>query len=481
MTFFRFLSEGRAIASFAAGLALSGVILLSPAEALAAESTGEHGASEVFSEAETINPATEYLCALSSLASYDDRVGIVARNALRREDWTVTSLREKTKDVSAKYILMKNESPEGDEPHYIVSVTGTSDLKDIKTDLSMRKVPFSGKTPEEFKKAARKKVMSPSEPLAHGGFLRYTDTAFFLDEKEKTCLGEELFEKLKENPDIRLCVTGHSLGGAVAVLFAARLMSMGIPAEQIEVVTFGAPAIGNQAFADAYGNMNLDRVTMAGDPIQSALQSLDGSYVQFGSVQRWARPRGSEKFAHAMAGYADMALRKYYDDKETKRREALRLLGEEAYAVKTSENGAPARGKVLFFADYSLDEAISDDLPYLKLATLDILLRETDGLVVAEETLPWDDEAEKVKKGIRLARSKGCRYVLFQRYASQRIKKQRDGYTVSLDESLYDDRENPLVIQNFTTNTNTMTPILAAMYDEIAGRERRIEVLSGGK
>ena len=60
-------------------------------------------------------------------------------------------------------------------------------------------------------------------------------------------------------------MTGHSLGGAVALLAAARLYDEG--ASQIQVVTFGAPAVGNAAFNAAYEPLlQVDRIVMAGDP-----------------------------------------------------------------------------------------------------------------------------------------------------------------------------------------------------------------------
>ena len=135
----------------------------------------------------------------------------------------------------------------------------------------------------------------------------------------------------------------------------------------------------------------------------------------------------------------------------------------------------------LLFADYTLDDAIIDDLPYMRLAAFDILSKETDGLAASRtafSSLPGDN---KVAEAIRQARDMGCRYVLIQKYASERLKNKRFGYKISLEESLYDRRGNPLVIQVFTTNTDTMTPILAALYNEVAGRESRQAVLKSEK
>lgn len=48
----------------------------------------------------------------------------------------------------------------------------------------------------------------------------------------------------------RIIVTGHSLGGARAILLAAWLRKMGLPVT--DVITFGAPRVGNAAFASFY-------------------------------------------------------------------------------------------------------------------------------------------------------------------------------------------------------------------------------------
>ncbi len=55
-------------------------------------------------------------------------------------------------------------------------------------------------------------------------------------------------QKAKERP---LWVTGHSLGGALALLAAWRLQRRFMAVQ--EVVTFGAPMVGNEAASQAFG------------------------------------------------------------------------------------------------------------------------------------------------------------------------------------------------------------------------------------
>ncbi len=470
----------------ASGALLVCVLCFAPVGVEAAADVGgyDDGTSSVYQETAISHPPLEYLCSLISLASYSDRIGLVARESLADNGWVLQPYREDTEKIAAKYYYMKNDqSLIGRGARYLISVTGTSDLKDVKADLSMRKVPFAGHTPDEFQKEMKRSTMNHTEPLAHGGFANYTQTAFFSPHEDGKTFGEEIVELLANEPDARLCITGHSLGGAVAVLFAARLMDMGVPTEQLDVVTFGAPAVGNRAFADAYSDMQLMRIAMTGDPIHAALQSIDTSYAQFGSVQHWHRPRGSERFQHDMTGYADVALRRYYDFVTEKRREIERFQEDgvpyegDAMRSRTSLDEVSGTPRVLLFADYTLEDAILDDLPYMRLSAFDILQREIPGLVSARTSFSSLPGENKVAEAIRQAKELGCRYVLIQKYTSERIKDKRTGYKISLEEGLYDVKGNPLSLQGFTTNTDTMTPILAALYNEVAGKEKRQEVL----
>jgi len=55
---------------------------------------------------------------------------------------------------------------------------------------------------------------------------------------------------LAQYPDAQIYITGHSLGGALAVLCALEFKRQKLPVA--EVITFGQPRVGNQVFADIY-------------------------------------------------------------------------------------------------------------------------------------------------------------------------------------------------------------------------------------
>merc|ERR1712151_520967 len=66
-----------------------------------------------------------------------------------------------------------------------------------------------------------------------------------------------------------LWLTGHSLGGALATLYAAELrLKLGIP---LGVCTFGSPRVGNQTFADLFKKARIPsiRVVCERDPVAS--------------------------------------------------------------------------------------------------------------------------------------------------------------------------------------------------------------------
>jgi len=82
----------------------------------------------------------------------------------------------------------------------------------------------------------------PPKGKAHSGFVKRTNK-----------LIDEIEYFIEENDDFIL--SGHSLGGAVAVLCASRITTNG--KNVTGVYTFGAPKIGNEEFREYYIKQNL--------------------------------------------------------------------------------------------------------------------------------------------------------------------------------------------------------------------------------
>lgn len=393
-----------------------------------------------------VSEEMEYLCGWVSLASYSDRVGEVAREELAANGFVLLPIREEDPRTAASYYLMRRDEAEG--PRYLLAVTGTKDWKDIKIDLSLHKVPFAGHTPTEFRREAARKQAISVEPLVHSGFNAYAQTAFFTEKVGMPTMGEQLRDVLLADPKARLCLTGHSLGGAVAVILAGRLRDMGVPPEQIAVVTFGAPAVGNKAFAKTYETMAVRRMVMAGDPVGAAVQAIDASYALFGTVTRFTKRQGQHRFSHAMVNYVDALLRRHFDETE----EAVERGG-------VSDGTSP---QVYLAAEFSLPDTFAADLPLWQKATASLTARQLPGVVIGE--------AATLEEAQEAARAMGCAYVLWQSYEMKRERTQQEAYQVTLQEGLFDSAGLLLSGQGFTTSTASMTPLLAALYDTAAGR-----------
>ncbi len=103
--------------------------------------------------------------------------------------------------------------------------------------------------------------LGPQNVRVHRGF---QSTLYFIDKTSEIDAVQQitrLIEKLVADGR-RLILTGHSLGGAIALLYAAKLSidNDNIATSLDEVVTFGAPAVGFKAFYKLVADRNI-RVT----------------------------------------------------------------------------------------------------------------------------------------------------------------------------------------------------------------------------
>ena len=183
---------------------------------------------------------TTLICALSSMASYSGETNLLMLSMLHDHGWEINPIEEKFEKTRVRSFLISKP----DENLKIISICGTENDKDLLTDIRFGKISYN------------------DQAMVHRGFLNYTDELLNL------IRGEIL------NFNGKIIVTGHSLGGAVAILTSARLIDLGISPDQIEVVTFGAPAVGDKIFADEISDrMNLTRFENDGDVIPKSLAS----------------------------------------------------------------------------------------------------------------------------------------------------------------------------------------------------------------
>lgn len=136
----------------------------------------------------------------------------------------------------------------------VVAFRGTEQVKwkDLRTDLMLLPVSFN---PErvggEFKE----------EAMVHGGFLSaYDSVRNRLMSLVKASIGISNENTDNERP-WQVYVTGHSLGGALATLFALELSTSQLSRHGNIAVTmynFGSPRVGNKMFADKYNKILKD-------------------------------------------------------------------------------------------------------------------------------------------------------------------------------------------------------------------------------
>ena len=153
----------------------------------------------------------------------------------------------------------------------VLAFRGTSDVKDLITDVNLLQRPFEGDKDGKAKAGDERRV--------HAGFF---ESAASVNRRVKELLVTACAGKPKEWD---VLVTGHSLGGALATMFAAEIArgvdpraaskstirhgtrrrprsstsqsKLGLKQKPIELgavrcYTFGAPRVGNAAFAEFF-------------------------------------------------------------------------------------------------------------------------------------------------------------------------------------------------------------------------------------
>lgn len=426
-------------------------VLLCPARALAA--TGEQ--------------ELELASSLVSMASYSDELSLLAREWLRETGWQFRSQTTSTSLAQGRYHLVTKELPDGRRA-VLLAFPGTENVSDAKVDLRTVSVPFGGSTVEEFRTIAEQDRHATAYPLVHKGFDDYTMTALFHDPIESAedggnkavgqTMGEALAAELREHPEEILCLTGHSLGGAAAILTAARLSDMGVRPEQLRVITFGSPAVGNTAFARRYEKrMQLTRIVVAGDPVAAALQSLGTRYVQFGTRTVWKQDRSSARFEHEMVVYLDKALRHYLVDDGADASTAE--TDDIAWGVLDSQPKAISGGILVAAPTLELDPLVADDSAVDAKALQGAWQNRYAPCLVRSAAEPSD-----ITSLSAAARRSDCRYLVWQHVSVERVRDEDDVVRVILETSVYDAKGNLVTAASKSTTTKRMTALEAVCY-----------------
>ncbi len=396
---------------------------------------------------------TRLLAARACLAIYSDRTGTLSREYLKQEGWEIQPYIQAGDIDDARFLVAKRETGNDGQPLYLLAIVGTETLKNVKTNLTMDQVYFAGHTPEEFAANASLRRLPDSVPKVHHGFYKYVETAFKAKAPTKDNSNPRLLsELLLENKDRKVYLTGHSLGGATATLAGARLLSMGVKPEQIEVLTFGAPAVGNQAFAEKFApSLHVTRVVIDGDPITGILQTVAG-YKQFGQEIRWTSHDVTQKGNHAMVGYLDAAIKDYYDKRHKAQQDGLIEL-----PMQKVTTGGVAR-TYISPARNLLPEGLRPEFEYMQQILWDEYRRVLPDYILAD---PAADVVTREQAAVQ-----GCSWLIVPELSAHKLKTDPNTYYVTLQQMVYDTATGNLVnMSSFSTSTDNLTPLEALIHD----------------
>ena len=398
-------------------------------------------------------PALLFVEAAASEAAYSGELSELLRARLVAAGWEIVGAETVGhRGTVGRFFHMVRCDADGAELH-LIAFPGTECGSDVWTDLRMKRAAFGGHSPGEFL-AVRDtpKAERGGMPLVHRGFLDYCQAALFTDATEGETAGERLAADLRAHPSEKLYLTGHSLGGAAAILAAARLSDLGVSPDQLIVTTFGAPAVGNEDFVRTYQDrFTLRRVVMRGDPVKDALPSPLG-FHHFGERIDWQPARTTAAFPHTMTVYVDAALRRLYDTHDSS--------GALTFLVG-KENRTAGHTVYLAPIEVEVDDALAEDVPYLRAVLRDAQYVRNAATVFApaDTSGPLDVAAQA-----RAARTVGAEQMLVYRISGEKLRDAHETYRLTLERSVYDRDGNLLAAGARSAATGALTPMEVILY-----------------
>lgn len=404
------------------------------------------GAMEDYEEAHDI-----FMAAAMSVATYNNRIGDIGKDYLERDGWILDRYIQQKGHAGARYLLAKKDMENGQQT-YVMAFVGTETSGDIKFDLKVDKAYFAGNSLEEFKTNAAKKGVPDSEPKVHRGFTEFLDSGLMAKTLGRSGSPRLLSDILLHNKDAKIYLVGHSLGGAAATLAGAGLIEMGVNPLRVEVMTFGAPAVGNAAFAAKFDPvLKLTRVVIAGDPVTGIIQTLVGGYKQFGKETRWTIRENSDQ-PHRITEYMDLAIKNYFD----KRQQAVQAGFEIPSPVVISH----INGQQVYVAPLknSLPKALSSELGYMRQALWDEYHQTLPGCMVATES--DKDDWRKT------ASASGYRWAIVPEVSVTHIATEKNISYINFSQTVYEVATgNIIAASNFSTATYNLTPLEAFVHN----------------
>lgn len=395
------------------------------------------------------------IMAAASVAAYNDRIGEMTTRYLEQNNWTIDRYTQDQNQPGARYLLAQKTTAQGDTL-YVLAIVGTENNHDIKIDLKVDKVYFAGSTFEEFAANAELKNIPASQPKIHRGFHEFFQAGPTAKLSNTAGASRSLRDILARQQGNKLYITGHSLGGAAAIIAGARFIEMGVNPSQLEVITFGSPAVGNAAFAEKFADvLKVTRIVIDGDAVTGVLQTLVGGYQHFGREIKWQSPDHAHGF-HDIAGYVDIALKNYYDKRRQAREAGIELSQAAALVTQTIP---PVTQERVYIAPLknNLQPALTTDFAYMQDALLDEYRQAYPNLLLGKTTVNdnWLEQAAAAN----------CRWVIVPQVVSTLPKNQQNNYRITMQQTVYETSSGAIVdMTSFSTATTTLTPLEAFIH-----------------
>lgn len=389
-------------------------------------------AKEIQTENDFETREIQLICALSSIAAYSNDESFLVRSNLSSRGWKVNPVTVDKNGVKTKGYLIGKTFHDGRTVKIFV-ISGTEELKDVEVDFKLGGVNLHEDTSDNI--------------LVHKGFRDYADAAL------ADGVAEFLIDELKNNPNETLYLTGHNFGGAVAIVTAIRLSDMGVDKNRMQVLTFGALAVGNKNLADYYADkINLTRIEVKGDVVKKIFEPF--GYVQFGDVVTWKTAKSADDYEHKMSMYLDCALRNYFD-------------AEGFYfddSIGENKIDIPIYVAPIKFVGENFSRK---DEKYIYGILRTGLTARMSALTFDETNYIEVKDADEISKGIipliEPAKNFGCKYILVQLINAARVRDAQDNERlVMLYEILCDLNGTPIFMQTSGMSTKDLTLIEAA-------------------
>ena len=385
------------------------------------------------------------VCAICSMGAYSDAESNFLRSTLTARGWQIETLSQKTNRADAKaYLVSKGDVK-------ILTIAGTESIRDVEVDFRFGRVHLHDDTTlDAYDKKTADKF------FVHRGFRDYADVVL------SNGLAERLKNSLDKNPNSTLYLTGHSLGGAVAIVAGIRLIDSGVDSSRLKVITFGSPAVGSHKLAKNYEDkLDLTRVVMRGDVMKKTLRVL--GYVQFGETVEYRQHVSDDHTPHRMAVYLDCAIRDFCAAGGTFQHEAQNKIDEPIYAAPIfllKDSFHKDDEKIILNA---LNDILANHFSNLTFADKLSIELEEDGILDAD----FDEFVDA-------ANAQGCKYVLIRILRAKKIRDDMQGdIKVTIEEIILDANGLPISMHTTGSSTAELTIFEAALSAQEALNENR--------